>query len=301
MFLNRLSETGINESPYYASHEFNHAYPGNNWLPNCTAYAMSRVQEGMEAKDPVKLFKDRDPGGFPTAKDFYSTWNMDKGQEPKVGSILCWGKSTDKYGHVAYVEEVSKNTNGWHVKVSQSNFGGAFFETKEYDVESGKVTKGVGYLYQGSCYSPINDLRTTRNRDRLQVEIFGDLVRVRKSPNGEAYKGLYCPKGLYNIIQTAEVGAYAWAMLSEGYWIATSKEWATLYPTETTGKIAELEAELTSLMSENANLNKILEQTKTERDGLKNELKTQIKRTEEAEEKVNFFTALLSKIKEMLT
>lgn len=258
MFLNRLKETGISESKYYASKEFNHAYGGANWLPNCTAYAISRVYEGIEADAPIKLFTDRNPGAFPNAKEFYNKWVHAKGVEPRVGSVLCWGKDADRYGHVAYVERVESTADGWHVLVSQSNYGGAFFETKEYDVAPGIITKGVGYVYQGACYTNINDPRASTDESKDQLLIFGDLVRVRKTANGEAYKGLYCPLGLYNVEETTAAGGYNWARLMPNYWVAYREDWATYYPKKEDPRIIELENEIKGLMAENANLSSLL-------------------------------------------
>ena len=244
MFLNRYSENGIRQSKYYVDKSYNKSYGGPNWLPNCTSYCISRGQEAMEANDPVAFFKDRTPGGFPEAKNFYSDFKGDKGEEPKVGSFLVWGKSTDKHGHVAFCEEVlGVNDRTWKVKVSQSNYGGEFFEVKEYYVQKGKTTSGVGYVYQGACYLNIHDKRTVRNKDKFQVDVLAEMLRVRKSPNGEAYAGLYCPIGLYDIIETVENNGYTWARLDRDMWIALNDEdgWTKTYSAESESIVAELE------------------------------------------------------------
>lgn len=273
MFLNRLSATGINESKYYSSKTFNHAYGGANWLPNCTAYAVSRVYEALECDAPIKLFSSRDPGAFPDAKEFYKEWLLGKGQEPRLGSVLCWGRPTDKYGHVAFVERVSKTANGWRCLVSQSNFGGSFFETKEYEVIPGKVTKGVGYVYMGACYTPIHDSRANRDVDRDQIEIFGELVRVRKTPNGEALKGLYCPLGLFNVLETNSAGGYKWAQLENDKWVAYREDWAHFYKRQDDPRIEEYEEEIKVLMGENNRLTDLLNDATTRLNKIKEIIK----------------------------
>ena len=104
--------------------------------------------------------------------------------------------------------------NGWKVLVSQSNYGSTFFETKEYVVNRGSKTSGVGFIYNGCLHNPyIRDIRVDRDTTKNQVEVLVDLLKLRKAANGDVVEGLFAAPGIYNIIETKEDGEYTWAKL----------------------------------------------------------------------------------------
>ena len=221
MFLARLSEAGIKESPFYNDNALS-AFNGTaNAMPNCTAYAFARTAElsyPTNVRDNV-LFARK---GADNARMWYSTTLWDKGSVPKPGAIACWD---GELGHVAIVEEVLDDGS---VLVSQSNYGGTFFETKEYSCKVGEVTEGVGLVFQGYIYNPyVKDLR----KDFIQsgqVDVVADRLRARKSPNGELYDGLYCPIGTYDVISIVHEGEYDWAKIDDDVWIAMNNGWTVL-------------------------------------------------------------------------
>lgn len=252
MFLARLSEAGIKESPYYNDNSLS-AFNGTaNAMPNCTAYAFARTAElcaPANVRDNV-LFARK---GADNAKAWYSATLWDKGSVPKVGAIACWD---GELGHVAVVEEVLDDGS---VLVSQSNFGGTFFETKEYSCKVGEITDGVGLVFQGYIYNPyVNDIRTYSIHDG-QVDVIADRLRARKSPNGELYDGLYCPVGTYDVISIMHEGDYDWARIDDGVWIAMNEGWTVLREATETGDFEAYVKELDSILGEISTLKKRLE------------------------------------------
>lgn len=227
MFVERLSADGIQTSPYYQDNKYC-AFNGTpNGMPNCTAYAFARSAE-LSAPNIIRDFVVFNRKGADNACRWFQETLWSKGKEPRLGAIACWD---GELGHVAIVEQI----NGDSVTVSQSNYGGTYWELKTYKPTIGEVTKGVGLVFQGYIYNPfIEDSRTDRNESE-QVEVIADRLRVRKSPNGEIYEGLYCPQGIYNVLDKAVNGGYTWAKLNENYWIALNDgKWTRYY--NATGK-----------------------------------------------------------------
>ena len=286
MFLERLNVSGIKGSKYWYDPSFNKGANTGTGLPNCVSYIVGRCQEEVFASEPMKLFKDRDPGGFPNAKDVYRLWAYEKGSEPKVGGVLVWdgyqsSQAITSYGHVAIVERVLEkvNSNSWRVLVSQSAYGGYFWKESEYTISPGVKTPGVGYVYLGCCYNPdLKNRITTRNPNKDQVEVLAELLNVREKPNGDKYDGRYCPKGLYNIFAFRDTGGYTWAKLDSGCWIALNdaEGWTKTYFAESEddtiakleSKILKLEAEITNLADANEKVNKLYNALLEERDKL---------------------------------
>lgn len=271
MFLNRLSSNGIKESHFWDSFSIQ--------LPNCTTYVIGEYLEQGGAKK--QLFKGRGVLGFPNAKSFYSDWLFAKGTVPKVGGFIVWGSTNAQYGHVAFCYDVQNLPSGWRIKVSQSNYGGTYFETKVYDVEVGKVTKGVGYPYIGCCYNEFDDKRVARDEYHDQIEIICDKLTARKSPEGESYVGLYLPRGIYNVEETFQGENYKWFRV-DNVWFASNEDvWTKFYK----GKVKEdpeilmeefdqLSAQISFLQDEREKLTKQLKETQNLLTEAQNDLKT---------------------------
>ena len=262
IFLSRLSVNGVKESKYWNDPNYIGGLDRGLGLPNCTFYSVGRMGESINATGKLKLFSSKEAGGFPNAKNFYSDWLGQKGIEPKVGGILCWGSNKDQYGHVAFVEKepIKLANNKWKVTVSESCYAvtpsqAVYWRLKEYTVETGKVTSGVGYIYNGCCYSVKSNINptVTRNKNKDQVAVLVDMLCGRKSPNGEKWAGLYALQGIYNVLGVTDNGDYKWASLSNDVWIALNDEdgWTASYllPTEDDKdkKIAELEKQVETL------------------------------------------------------
>ena len=277
MYLERLTSAGMDTSQYWKSPYWNHFAGTVNDLPNCVSFALGETYEATETSEPFKMFSDRGAGGAPTAKEWYDLWTGKKGIEPRVGGVAVWGSLSAKYGHVAFVLETKDlGASGTKIKVCQSNYGGAYFEVKEYTVRKGYNTAGVGFPYIGCCYNDIPDRRTTRNKDMMQVEIFGEMVRVRKAPNGEVYRGRFCPKGLYTVLDTTTDG-YQWVKLDENMWVATDPSWSKIYEPETESALSRAEAEINRLTIQLANTEDLFKKAKKELDDFKIETKNKEK------------------------
>lgn len=292
IFTERLSSAGIKGNKYWYDTSYNRgAASSGTMLSNCTTFCQGRSCE--IAGQAVKIFPKRSVGGFPDAKGWYDESDWVGSAEPAVGGVICWGASTDKYGHVAICERVLGQTSaGWKILVSQSNYGGTFFETKEYTVKKGAKTSGVGYVYNGCLHNPyINDVRTSRDTTKNQVEVLVDKLKVRTSANGEELSGRFIAIGTYNVLEFKEAGSYTWAKLADDTWIATNDNegWTKTYyiekETPTTDsdlekQIEELKAQLETANNNITSLNKEKEEL-----SIKNsELVTQVNKAKEAEE-----------------
>lgn len=102
----------------------------------------------------------------------------------------------------------------------------------------------------------VNVLKTTllqpqeRDETKNQVEVLADSIRCRKSPNGEIIKDLFCPKGLYDILEIKEDG-YVWVRLADDLWIATNDKdgWTKTY-LKSSDDIEELNKQIANLNSQ---------------------------------------------------
>lgn len=125
--------TAPNGEPYY-TYELN-AYTKTGYgMPNCVAYAFGRIYE-INGERPLI---DRGNAGewwfINKANEYY-----EYGDKPKVGSVACWS------GHVAVVEKVSDDGA---ITISESHWGGTYFNTKVYsDMVSHYGQKFYGYIY----------------------------------------------------------------------------------------------------------------------------------------------------------
>lgn len=228
MFLERLNKNGIKGNKFYYDAEYSAFTASNIQMPNCTAYAYGRSGEiANQNIRPSGLSKNN-------AKNWYvnssSTWV--RSSTPKVGAVACW---TGDLGHVAIVERVMDDGS---CLVSQSNYtrdsskmDANFFQLKQYKMEVGKVTSGVGLVFQGYLLNPFVDLNIVeRDTSKNQVKVLAEQIRARKAPNGEAYEGLYIPMGLYDVLDT-KVDGYTWAKIADDVWFATNddEKWTETY------------------------------------------------------------------------
>ena len=103
---------------------------------NCTWYAWGRVYEASGEYPNL-------PRG--NANSWYWSAGCEKGSTPRPGAVICG--NAGEYGHVAFVEKVY--ADGVHFDYSESNWGGARFNYKEF-----KTTANFGG-FQGFLY-PFN-------------------------------------------------------------------------------------------------------------------------------------------------
>ena len=87
---------------------------------------------------------------------------------------------------------------------------------------------GIGALI-GFIYPPYTDIRVKRDTSKHQIEITESMVNVRTSPNGDVFcKGLYAPKGIYNVSNAQIVDGYKWFELEPNHFVRDG-EWLTEY------------------------------------------------------------------------
>jgi hypothetical protein len=229
MWLPRLNLFSDN-NPYYKNKDFNKGLGTDLDMPNCTQYAVCRNYEASEADKPYIMFKNRSAGSYPNAKNFFDDWILAKGYDLKEGAMgVCDGN----FGHVFYVEEKIDDT---HAIISQSQYDSnkslrnyKYWEKREVELVVGKSPmSGIGALI-GYCYPPIRDIRVKRDNTKHQIEITESMVNVRTSPNGDVFcKGLYCPKGIFNVSNVQIVEGYKWFELEPNHFVREG-EWLKEY------------------------------------------------------------------------
>ena len=233
MYLERLSATGIESSPYYVpGGQFDTASPSSSvQMPNCTMYAYCRSFESVDAAEPFPIA--RDTLGFGNAKTWFENSPLPKGYELKTGSIACFDGNC---GHVAFVERKLDST---HALISESQYDDdkslrnyKYWQKRVVELIPGEATlKGVGAL-QGFLYLPINDIRTVRDINYEQIAITEDFVNVRISADGDLKKpGCYCPMGVYNVLNSKNVNGYMWYKIDSKCWVREG-EWLTHFDKE---------------------------------------------------------------------
>ena len=123
-------------------------YIGNgSCLPNCVGYAWGRWRELLGKKPNLSRANAEDWWAY--TQDGY-----ERGQTPKLGSVICWrkgkaGNGSDGAGHVAIVEQ--KNSDG-SIVISNSGYKSTRFYLKT--LKPPYVYKD-GYTLQGFIYIPM--------------------------------------------------------------------------------------------------------------------------------------------------
>lgn len=120
-------------------------------LPNCTGYVHGRVMEirGVNTDD----------GGlsFGNADQYYNgssaAWIQDN--DPSLGAVVCYTGGDYNTGHVAIVEQIIDPDT---IVVSESNYGGAYFQTWTcYRAYGWRPTAGWNIYPQGFLKNPYVD------------------------------------------------------------------------------------------------------------------------------------------------
>lgn len=128
--------TAPSGEPYYTRALNAYAQTGYG-MPNCVAYAYGRIYE-LNGEAPKISRGDAGDWWYINKRNGYYEY----GTEPKLGAVACWSN------HVAVVEEIS----GSAVTVSESHWGGTYFNTKTYTNMYAHYGQAFyGYIY---AYSP---------------------------------------------------------------------------------------------------------------------------------------------------
>lgn len=140
-FTARTTAPTTSNSYYYSSNPF---YNSGYGMPNCTCYAYGRAYELLSTKPKLSTGNAGAWWWYNKNNGYYSY-----GSTPKLGAIACWDKYDQNKGHVAVVEKI----NGSTVLISESHYGGTFFNTRTINSDSSNYLTSMrflGYIYIGS-------------------------------------------------------------------------------------------------------------------------------------------------------
>ena len=153
-----------NGEPYYTS-ELN-AYSQTGYgMPNCVAYAYGRIYE-LNGTAPKISRGNAGEWWYININNGY----YDYGYEPKLGAVACWS------GHVAVVEEINEDGS---VTVSESHWGGTYFDTKTFsDMSSHWGQTFYGYIYM---YEPQEDTVVPGSSQEITFSIEDSYVFPQES------------------------------------------------------------------------------------------------------------------------
>lgn len=148
-FVPRLTSSGMQGNKWWYSNK-NIFYASGYGLPNCTCYAYGRYAEIRNAWANL-------PSG--DAKLWYNrATNFERGSEPRLGAIICYGtvSPTDSHGgHVAVVEEIKDNGNT--IVTSNSYWRGSYFKLETVYRSRNWLPSWVpssrNYYFQGFIYN----------------------------------------------------------------------------------------------------------------------------------------------------
>lgn len=111
-------------------------------MPNCTAYAYGRIYE-ITGEPPLIKSGNAGDWWFTNKRNNYYEY----GKEPKLGAIACWSN------HVAVVEKIE----GSSVTISESHWGGRYFNTKTYSSPYNSYQTFYGYIYASDSIFEIEE------------------------------------------------------------------------------------------------------------------------------------------------
>lgn len=229
-------------------------------LPNCVAYVHGRWLELLTGALGLEKAKEYESKMCLYNAEQYYGYTQDgfqRGQEPKLGAVICWRKgslaSGDGAGHVMVVEQI--NSDG-SIVCSGSNYGGTRWYRSTYK-RSNNYWIGSAYTFQGFIYPPVafsTYATTAVNRDttRDQFYVGISILNVRTGP-GTGYTRLgYAEPGYYNVRLSQKQGDYVWYEVEKDRWLACVQgttfypaqkplTWSVLFPEVSNGDRAMLE------------------------------------------------------------
>lgn len=151
-------------------------------LANCTGYVHGRWME----IGGTSIDYDLSTGN---ASEYWGhSDSYERGQEPRLGAILCLG---DGVGHVAIVEEISED--GSYIMCSESNYGGPEFRYVQRDKATGWKMHGGSTVggFQGFIYHPNPDPEPD-----YKIIIYKGTASKQTAKEGETvYISALVPKG----------------------------------------------------------------------------------------------------------
>lgn len=214
-FIPRTTAPTKNNKCYYSNN--NRYYLNGYGLPNCTCYAYGRILE-LIGYIPNGLHYGNAENWYPNTK------SLEKGQTPKLGSIICFKGNK---GHVAVVEKIYEDGS---IDISNSAYKGTLFYMKHL---KNNYKYNDKYKFQGFIYLPIEFENDT---PKISFKT-GQIVRLSESATEYqgSSKGIKIPNNYknktYTILQVSKDGQtillrelYSWVLASECSIVEQKKE-----------------------------------------------------------------------------
>lgn len=145
---------------YYSS-EKNRYFQTGTPMPNCVAYAYGRIYE-MNGEAPLITHGSAGDWYFINKQNGYYEY----GSEPRLGAVACWS------GHVAVVEKINDDAS---ITVSESHWGGTYFDTKTFSnmySHYGQTFYGYIYTYNNGLTKELeNRLLNAKKEENTQYKL----------------------------------------------------------------------------------------------------------------------------------
>ena len=120
--------------------------PDCNVLSNCVGYAVGRFNEEIEANG-CKYLKSCNAENFIRYNP-----ELESGQSPRLGSVMCWEGKGSKAGHVAIVEKIDYVKR--RIETTNSAYNGKTFYTRTLSMDN-NYYMGSAYTFQGFIYPDV--------------------------------------------------------------------------------------------------------------------------------------------------
>lgn len=173
--LTKLLKNSSNYQKYYATNLYTTSGYG---MPNCTAYALGRVNQLCDLNNlPYNNFSGMYGNGGRWGEPGYIGQDWPRGTIPKLGAIAVF-KQEGRNGHVAVVEEIQSNTiittsnSGW---AGSSEVGNEDAPTWWWLQRNLDVNNYGTYIFQYFLYPPyIDDIPTpsTTQKNKFNWVLF---------------------------------------------------------------------------------------------------------------------------------
>lgn len=183
-FTPRLSKSGMLYNPFWYDPVKNiYLRSGDFGLPNCTCYAYGRFYEETPDFEPPYLMGD---GGqwWEVAQEL----GLYIGQTPKLGAIICLGRTDGGAGHVGIVEQIFDDyivcsNSGYYRKNGLTpeeyyQTSSYFFLTENYKNDNYLPSGWSNYYFQGFIYNDNIDIKPTlKTKTHYKWVLYSKMIR----------------------------------------------------------------------------------------------------------------------------
>ncbi len=207
-FTKRTTAPSTSDERYYGS---GNPYPSKG--ANCTWYAYGRAWEIMGYKPPVWQGNACDW--------WYYNDGFERGSEPRLGAMMCWGSSTG-YGHVAIVEDIGSDGKITYSESSyepaytfklqtmspsslsgaRGNFQGYIYIPGSVDPTPPILEKGAGQQIPDGDYRIVTGISSWDTANQLEwsgLDVYGYDIPCASGTNVQIYKNFDNEMGLFTV------------------------------------------------------------------------------------------------------